>query len=189
MPISWPPGVCTTSAPTTTVFVPSSARKSNRNLQVRLRGPHSSKSHHLWNVYSLFPWEGMSSKQLIRRSRWLAGHVYVTWCRDYRLGIIFGELHTLVFGWNGVQGNMLQTMLRLSAQPCLGRQAGFRASLYSKSSGPGFRFSVPRYMTLGQVILPLMTSASQSVNGLNHSPCASDCWEGIYGNYICEALL
>lgn len=57
----------------------------------------------------------------------------------------------------------------------LSREAGFRASLYSKSSGPGFRFSVPRYMTLGQVILPLMTSASQSVNGLNHSPCASDC--------------
>lgn len=32
-PTSWPPGVCTTSAPTTTAFVPSSARKSNRNLQ------------------------------------------------------------------------------------------------------------------------------------------------------------
>lgn len=35
---SWLLGVCIISAPTTTVFVPSFARKSNQNLQVRLCG-------------------------------------------------------------------------------------------------------------------------------------------------------
>lgn len=66
------------------------------------------------------------------------------------MGIIFGELHAWVFRWSGVQGYMLQREHAEVVSATLSREAGFRASLYSNSSGPGFRFSVPRYMTLGQ---------------------------------------
>lgn len=40
------------------------------------------------------------------------------------MGIIFGELHTLVFGWSGVQGNMLQTDHAEVVSTTLSREAG-----------------------------------------------------------------
>ena len=81
MPTSWPPGVCTTSAPTTTVFVRSSARKSNQNLQVRLCGPHLSSSHHLWpkGLPSLPLRRNIDSPQLMENSLWSYGSHRSMW--------------------------------------------------------------------------------------------------------------
>lgn len=122
MPTSWPPGVCTTSAPTTTVFVRSSARKSNQNLQVRLCGPHLSSSHHLWL-------KGFPSAQ--------GGFLVVIWQSQIHVtcmtqGIVCwkSSLENLMArgicvetgGRGVVQGALLQNKQRLLVHPCPGRQ-------------------------------------------------------------------
>lgn len=115
-PTSWPPGVCTTSAPTTTAFVPSSARKSNRNLQVRLWVPMcpaliaSNRSIYLCALGKVHEQQAAHGEFLV--TGWQSHACDMTqglvgWEFSLKNFILEG------FGWSGDRGSLLHTLPRL----------------------------------------------------------------------------